>query len=97
MLTLSCPLGERTQAFQGLLAVLNHSPGIVLGNKTNIYSFVTACCAAWVDEAEPPLDVMTGLREVLVAVRGHNTALWGKVLTKFEPGQVQVLGQMFGL
>lgn len=97
MLELNCPIGERTQAFVGLLAVLKHNPSIVLGNKTHIYSFARACCAAWQDEEEAPPAVMGELREVLVAVRGHNGPMWQRVMTKMDPGQVEALVQLFRL
>lgn len=97
MLCLNCPIGERTQAFAGLLAVLGHSPTLLLGNKTHIYSFITACIAAWQDEDQPPADVMAGLRAVLVAVRTNDPALWGRVTSKLEAGQMHTLVQLFGL
>ncbi len=99
MLTLPCPLGERTQAFTGLLAVVGRNPALLLGHKSHIYSFVTACCTAWCEEEdeERPPHVMAGIRDVLVAVRGNNTQLWERVMSKFEPEQISTLVQLFQL
>jgi hypothetical protein len=81
VLELPCPTAERVHAFQGMLSVLRHNPNLVLGNKTHIYSLLTAL-AAWQDES-PPESLMQGFREILHAVRAHNPTMWNRVAAKF--------------
>jgi hypothetical protein len=80
VLELSCPLHEKVHAFTGMLSILHKNPEVLLGNKTNIYSFLVACYS-WSEP--PPNDIRSGLREILVAVRNHNPQMWNKVFTKF--------------
>jgi hypothetical protein len=64
-----------------MLSVLHHNPNLVLGNKTHIYSLLTAL-AAWQDES-PPESQLQGFREILRAVRAHNPTVWNRVAAKF--------------
>lgn len=100
MLSLTCPLGERTQAFEGLLAVVNHSPALLVGNRKHVVAFVTACCTAWCEEEEEasrPAHVMGGVRDFLQRLRGHDAALWQQVMRKFSAAQADMLQQLFHL
>lgn len=83
VLELPCPTAERIHAYQGMLAILHHNPALVLGNKTNLYSLLTALAAWQAEGVSPPADQLQGFREVLLAVRAHNTAMWNRVVAKF--------------
>lgn len=80
MLELPCPTAERIHAYTGMLSILHLNPGVLLGNKTHIYSLLVAL-VAWPEV--PPPDLRGRLREVLLGVRAHNTVLFDKVLLKF--------------
>lgn len=96
MLTLECPVGEKSEAFAGLLQVLGANPSL-LNDKARVHAFLTACCAGWQQEESPPQELMSGLRQVMMAVKSHNAALWKKVLSQFDSDSVNILVQMFHL
>ena len=75
-----CAPAERVHAYTGMLHVLHQNPQVLLNNKTHIYSFLVAMLA-WPET--PPEVILSGLREVCMAVRSNNTALFNKVLGKF--------------
>ena len=95
VLELPCPTAERVHAYTGMLSVLHQNPNVLLGNKTNIYSYLVGLMA-WPEA--PPEPVLTGLRDVLLAVRSNNTVLFDKVLHKFGLHyDVTALVQMYQL
>lgn len=96
MLELECPLGERSEAFTGLLQVLGTNPSL-LNDKARVHCFLRACCLAWQEEASLPSDLMMGLRQVMLAVKQHNPTVWRKVLSQFDNDSASILVQMFQL
>lgn len=96
MLTLECPLGERSEAFAGLLQVLGANPSL-LNDKAKVHGFLNACYLAWQEEPSPPIELMSGLRQVMIAVKTHNPTLWKKVLSQFDQDSVNILIQMYQL
>ena len=84
-LELPCPYEERTHAFTGMLTILRLNPNVLLNNKTNLYSYLSALSAWQLQEGcAPPAEILHGCREVLVAVRAHNPQIWNKVVGKFQ-------------
>lgn len=96
MLTLECPVGEKSEAFAGLLQVLGANPSL-LNDKARVHAFLSACCIAWQEEPSPPSELMVGLRQVMLAVKSHNPTLWRKVLGQFDRDSVNILVQMYHL
>ena len=82
-LQLYCPPTEKYHAFKGLLKVLMQTPEVVLGNKSNIYSLLSACIA-WPSGELPPGDIVSNIREILIGLQNNDRNLWNKVITKFE-------------
>jgi len=96
MLSLYCPLGEKTEAFTGLLHILSVKPSL-LNNKSRVYSFLAASVTAWQEEEDQPQEVIMGLREVMLAIRNHNQTMFNKLLSKFDSDTINILVQIFHL